>query len=500
MRWWLVLAFLLLLPSGHATSDWHYAGDTFKLDGVLYSVEGFSTDKVLLGVGSKSYMISLGECAQTPLAEYCYIKSAYPDDESHIKYQSGKQYYGYLISITTVTPKLEVTRTMAPSSPVIGAQIEVQATIKNTADVTVESISYTESPPQGLRIIAGPNGASDISYSSKSLSPGQSETFKYYLRPYDYVDGNLQPSVTYSYAGQQFNTTVKPLTLTVASPLLVTHTISSSVNLDETGVYTLNLSNADPDRQITAHVAVRLPRGLHENGIQGFTEAAGGTYTADLTLPPRKNVSMQLKFLGSVSGTFTMPVEITANMAGTTFTRQYNDSVTAKADTLAPSITLSSTRANYRPGDPLTISGVLKNTNTVTSFRSISGTLNAPGLFPPAEFRHESFSPQRTLTEAEEQITIPAVTESKSYLIIFSGDYTTPGGEVFSFNTTRSITVAPVKEIVGITRTIEPASPVPGGNVTVTVTARNLFNQYVTFSAHETYDPALTRVGGITYS
>ena len=87
-----------------STTGWYYAGETFKIGDVIYSVEGTDYEKVLLGVGGQLFVIRLGDCVQTPTSKYCYEDSAYPSDSKHIKYSAGKELFGYYLSINSVAP------------------------------------------------------------------------------------------------------------------------------------------------------------------------------------------------------------------------------------------------------------------------------------------------------------------------------------------------------------------------------------------------------------
>jgi uncharacterized repeat protein (TIGR01451 family) len=500
MRYWWFILILITIPAIHAdTSGWYYAGDTFKLDDVIYSVEGgFAYDKVLLDVGGKSYLISLNDCVSTVFAKYCYTQTAYPNDDAHIKYQAGKQYYGYYLTINTVKPQVTTTRVLSSTSPKIGDQVQITVTLENKGDITVEDLTYVETIPEGLDLISGPNSdGKQITYVLKSLAPGKTDVFKYYVRPNDYVTKSLLPTFTYTFGGQKFNGTVAPLSFFVVTPLEITSTITPALNLDERGMYVLNITNKDTEYSMDVFVSLQLPEGLRD-GLTDFEEGKNRTFTKKLTLKPKETTNLKLAFTGAVSGKFTIPVDVNISIGPAKFKRHYEEIVTAKSDKLVASIKTSSNRATYRPGDRLVFTGILENVNTVTTFKTISGTLRAPGLFPDQTFSHEAFPPQKVLNEAEGTAFMPTVDAPKTFVITLDGEYATPGGEVFTFSAEKSITVNPIKQIVDVTRTVTPAKP--GQNITVTVSLKNIYGQYITYNTHEIYDPALVRASGVTYS
>ena len=236
---------------------------------------------------------------------------------------------------------------------------------------------------------------------------------------------------------------------------------------------------------------LQLPQGLHQTKLIGFEKGPNITYVANFTLEPGKNQTLSMNIYGAVSGTFKLPLDVTATINDNEFKRHYEESITAKADKLSPSIKLSSNRPAYAPGETLTISGLLENLNDGITFKTINGKLTSQGLFTDVKFSHEAFPPKKTLTEAETTIIIPDINETEQFAITMKGQYATPAGELFDFEASKSITVSPVKQIIAITRIVDPSLPKPDTNITVTVSGENLIGQYATFSASESYDPEL---------
>jgi uncharacterized repeat protein (TIGR01451 family) len=500
MRWPLLLLCLLCIPFIAADEGWYYAGDSFTKDGVLYTVEGISHTQVLLSVGSRSYFISLGECMKEGLAEYCYLQSAYPSDDAHIKYAVGERYYGYKIGIVTIKPSLTITRKASITSPKLGDKITIDVELKNNGDYPIQFFTYTEAIPEGMKIVSGNSEFGNIVYETKSLSSDEVKKFSYSLQAIDYVNANIAPNITYKYEGQPFNASATALAFFVETPLVVTRSIASKINLGETATYNLTVANKDDEEAMAVKVSLQLPSGLHQTKLVGFTAAGNNTYVAELELEPETNQTLNMHIYGAVSGTFKIPVDIVASVHDNEFKRHYEESITAKADKLSPSIKLSSNRPAYAPGETLTIAGLLENLNDGVTFKTINGKLSAPGLFEDVKFSHEAFPPKKTLTEAETTIVMPAVEESKQFTITFKGQYATPAGELFDFEASKSITASPIKEVISVTRIVDPSLPRRGTNITVRVSGKNLFGQYATFSASESYDPELVRVSGLTYT
>ena len=501
----LVIA-LVLLPLAFAasstTTGWYYTGDTFKVGGTVFSVEGEDWQRVLLGVGGNLYFIENGTCRDMELSKYCYLNTAYPSDDDHIKYAAGHQYFGYYLSINQLEPKIEVTREASDTNPKLGDTVSIKVVVSNTGDYNVNYLTYNETIPAGFSLLSMPGGT--FTYQAKTLNAGSSKGFSYSIKAVDYVSGNLQPNITYAYGTHKYNLSVTPLAFLVDIPLAVTHYTTSSLNIGDQGIYALNISNNDDNDPMTAFVVIRFPSELYELGVQGLSrQSATGdatTYNTTLQLKPGKNASLRIDFGSSYSGTYHVQGNITATIGGTTFHRYYEDTVSTNSNKIIPTIRLSSGRTVFRPGEQVTVMALLRNTNANTTFSQVGGLLSGRGLFNDTKFNHDSFMPGKNITEAEIVAVMPNVVNSTPFTITLSGRYKTPAGEFLLFSENKTITVELSKDIVTLTRTVTPVTGVLGSNITVTVTATNIYNQYVTFTAHEIYDPMLTRIGGLSFA
>ena len=261
----------------------------------------------------------------------------------------------------------------------------------------------------------------------------------------------------------------------------------------------MNLSNNDTTNEVDVDASLPWPIGmLAPDNLQGW-RLTNNAYTASLRLKPGQNASLNLTWPTGMSGTFTLPLDLTIQMGNTAVKKHYEDVITITSDKIIPTIKISSGRVAFKSGESVTITGILQNVNTVTTFQSIRGSL-ASTLFTPVKFQHEAFPPSRTLTEAEATIVMPHVNQSTIFNVTLSGNYGTAGGEYFDFSTQKIITVDPFIEYLHIQHTINPAMPLPGTNITVTVTAKNLFGAYLSYDASDTSMPILQRIGGLNYA
>ena len=497
MRYFVILLAFILIPAAYAasTSEWHYSGDSFKLGGVLYSVEGTDYNSVILGVGDNLYILSLGECVDKDLSRYCYIKSAYsPYDKDHIKFAGGNRFFGYYISIQDNTPKITITRLLTPSIPKFGEKADVEVTIENTGEYTVNYLSYSELMPNGL-VSASTN---PITYNTKTLNIGDIQKFTYSFTPINYSSMTLSPVVTFMYADKLYNSTVSPLIFSVDQPFTIVKNVTSTLNLGDVGVYFLNITNKDVSYPMVGTITITIPKELYVNENNGFN-VQNITYTADLDLAPKEGTIIGVKYGTSYSNIYKIKANMSVTINQVVFTKYFEDSINARSDKLVPTVKLSSVRTKFKPGEEITVIGYLKNVNQKTSFANVKGVLLAPGIFNDTKFSHETFYPNKNITEAEVVAIMPQVDNATTFNITLKGTYVSPSNELLSFEDKKTIIVEPAKEYVKLTRIITPTPAVAGSNVTITVHVKNVFNEYLSFTAHEQYDPDLKFIGGIKF-
>jgi|GEM_PF-4006650 len=480
------------------TEGWYYAGETFKIGDVLYSVEGESPDLVLLGVGSELYLIRLHDCAYTAEKEYCYEETGYPDEK--VKYAAGKALYGYYLSISDVVPALTITRKITPSSPEINQPVEILVTYENVGDYSMTDLRYAENIPPGFRIINPISTGSNVSFKIKSVPMGKLDSFTYTLVPEDFVSGVFLPNVSYLYNSKRYNIAVKSSTITVATPLAVSRSLPATISLGEIVPFDINITNNDEKDEMRATVVFTPPKSIIIKQRDGLVDGPNGTLNTTLVIPSGETVSTGFRFSAVGAGSLSLPTDVYVKMSDSSFRRHYDDKIQSKADAVVPSITLSSERSVYRMGYALTVRGLLRNTNPKTMFSDVKGTLSGQGVFTPETFDYEKIAPSKELVAIEKIVTLPVVENQTSYLLNLSGSVTTPSGDVIPFSAVKTINVKPFKDQVNITRTIEPAKPVAGKNITVTVTVKNIFGEYITFTAFDSYDSQVRRVSGLTYA
>ncbi len=492
-----LLCVLLLLPVAHAT--WYYAGDTFTKDGVVYSVEGSDHEAVLLSVGTQRYLLRLGDCERNGLNEYCYVDTAYPSDEDHVRYEAGEVLYGYDLSITAITPEITVSRSFSEDAPLLNEEFEVAVTIENTGDERITDLRYDEIIPEGLVATSGAN-TRKIEYRKNALSPGAEDRFTYRLRPLVYGTYSLKPTVRYTAEGPVFNVTPSAKSVTVASPVTIQHHVTSEIDLISKCTYSVNITN-DEEEDVAVTVTVVTPPGLEIIKPTGLT-TTGRTHTAAAEALAQDE-TLTLGFQCGASGPGSYPINLTVKTTtdGVTSAVSHLDTVKSTAKGILPSIGISPSKSTpYAAGSQITVTGKLENENDKNDFRKVQAVLSAAGLFETFRKDQGPLGASDKVTSFNQRITLPDVQNRTSYTITLAGTYESATADRFEFTTSKTIEVAPFVPIIQVTRSFAPNKIERGKNVTVTVSAKNVYGKYATIDTHEKLPPGVVLVGGLTYA
>ncbi len=342
-----------------------------------------------------------------------------------------------------------------------------------------------------------------LAYARRILGPGERAALTYKVRADAPGTYTLSPTLTYTYDAPQGtvkgNASVEDERIAVTGLLNLSRRIEGDLDVDGTGKYTLALASEDSDESMDVDLTLALPQGIDAHDVAGFTQGTGRTLRARLTLDPHEQRTLSFGFTARGTGTFAIPLNATTTARGSSSTESYTDEVVVNERALAPSLRFSPDKASYPAGTSVAISGVLENTNPSLGFVGIGATLESP-LFGSLTSAGASLDPGKALTRPTTTVRLPGQNSSRTYAVRFSGKYLSPKGKEFTFSASRDITVGPSSLPLDVTHEFEPAQAVPGGNLTVRVSATNLRGSYLTLEAQERYPPSLVQRSGLTHA
>lgn len=505
-----LLSLLLFLPALALATDpfyeeWHYAGDTFTVEGELYTIEeGRDPFEILLVRGQEEHLLNYGECSLSKdgLVRHCFTESDYVDclrddydcedregepsdwccpyDVEHISYEAGRALWGSLLAFTEQTPVIEVERQAGETLLKLGETTGVTLTFTNTGEDTVNGATYTERVPDGFRILTAPDFTriGQVLTASVSLPPGGQRILTYRLKPDEYVTEPIRGNLTFTYQGVAQSATPNDLTISVPSPFLIDHAFTpGDAAINEEVGYAYALTNNDGEREMEAEVRLggALTALINPESLPRELNAEQGAYVWKGRLDPGEQVAFELSFRPTRTGDYYAQANATMELDEEEFTMALQDVLSVRATRLAPELRLST--EELRAGQEYVLRFLLSNEEGETAYRDIEATLSGD-LPSTRRFSVARIVPDEIPLVAELTLTAPLVEEERELGFRVEGRYETTHGEEFTFSETASITVVPREEAYRITQEANATGFSPGESVEIAVRVENRQDRY----------------------
>ncbi len=515
MRVLAIITLLLLLAVPTIAVDtyydaWLYPGETFTVDDVLYTVsKGDSHSRILLESGSEEYVLDWGECQRSHdgLDEYCFTESDYmdclrgqydcPDNEEessddwccpydvdHIKFEAGSPVFGAYVEFREVTPEIEVERIVDKAVLKLGEQTGVTIIFENTGVEAVAGAIYTETIPEGLKVLKTNEfqRASDGLELRFTINPGDTESFKYTIKPEDYVSANLEGNLTYLYRSESRQVIPDKTAINVPSPFLIEREFTPEpANIEDDVEFMYELTNNDGEFEMEAEVAFG---GLHLLDIDELPDDVvvhGTEYTWSDTLQPDETVTLTFPFTAEFTGLYTIETNTSMDINGELFEHRVQDTLEVEATLLKPEIRVTS--EELRSGQEYTVRLLLDNLEGETLYKRISAKLISPGL--RKQYGLERIVAGEAPVVGELVLNAPRVVNETTLTYTFEGTYESVNREKFNFSETLTVDVIPVETPYLVIHRGNATSVSPGGTIAVTVTVRNKLDRYATIHVTE---------------
>jgi|GEM_PF-3021553 len=531
------LAFLLalllvlsvaLVPSALATdpyySEWVYAGDTFTVDGTLFSLEkGNDPFQVLLQKGTEKYVLNYGECkiSNDRLEKYCYAESDYVDcmkgsydcavsegepadwccpyDVDHIHYEAGSAVWGSYLEFTKNEPVMEITHEAEQSVLKLGEQTSVTLTFTNTGEDVVSNGKYKEYVPAGFKIVNAPDftRSGNILLLNLNVGTGLVKKYRYTIKPIDYVTDTIKGNLTYTYEGEEEKVSPSPLSVSVPSPFLVEHGFEpNSAKINDEVAYTYTLTNNDGSFDMDARVdfGADLLDLIDEEDLPSGVRKINGIYVWEDTLDKNEKVELEFPFRTTHTGTSYAEANATMEVNGEQFELALQDVLTVSATKLAPEIRFST--AQLEPAQEFTVRIVLDNLDGETTYRNIKGFFGGDILDKPRILAVDRVVPGEAPLIGEFVLTAPSPDKPETLAFWLNGTYETSHDEQFSFAASNTIGVSELVEPYVITQTINATSLRPGDTAEVTVNVKNQHGRYAEVTVTDMLPSGALVVGG----
>jgi len=488
-------------------TEWHYSGDTFTVEGDVYTITHYDIEdtSVIVGINKNSYIIREGECKVTGTKEVC-IEEIFRNvlnatDDDPIKFEGGRAYAGISIRIRTYGPDISVSRTFSDSSPELNGEVTVSVILKNTGGDGTDSLSYFEEFPAGVEILSSSSGTTrslrSISYSG-NLAAESEKTFTYTFRVTGYLDFSNSAIVNYTYQSKSYGVKSSSQSVKVIKPYTFTATISpSSIEASEQTALSVKVENdVSADINVT-ELKITIPSYITVQSEPGELEKKNDKYYWKGTLKPDKYQMINLLLKPVKSGQYNIPVELRLlDSEGKVFSELKNLSLTSNIKALDPILSVLETSVSE--GGSFRVAFSINNPNKVVGFRNIKASVTST-IFPDLTTELAELMPGITKTLiVNDSIEAPFVDEKKTYDITASGSYETSTSENRNFSEKVSLTVTPVADAISISQSADTQEVVAGNNVTLTIKIINNNQESIKVTVRDEYSGGVLLFGGKT--
>lgn len=507
----LVSATIVLADPEELDDRWVYYEETFeRADIVYYVAESRDLRQMLLYIDNDLLILENGSCRDdiANQAQYCIEDMAWIEriegenlerNEKHIKYEAGKELFGFNLVTYTLIPELKVTRSAKPSEAEVGEETTISVTLENEGEKPIEYIEYTELIPEALkpRAIDGMIRNGNFTYELNLLAPGREKIFQYRLEPQQYESISVEPHVTYVYDSQRKEADVGKLTLKVTDPLKISSKLGDTkLGVNEKTTYTLAIENEET-YGIKYDVRVELPPGIETSDLFRFKED-GLLYTYSDLLSAGDEEELSFSLRTPVTGEYAFNVTVSADINGFLFSKEREVAFSTDTQKLAPRILFSQTDNKVFEGQAATISVYLENNEPDSSY------INIEGIIESDFFTREVSS--EVVVAGEEQlieefvITAPVVEERTNKELVFSGTYETRQGEELSFSRTLTIAVEPTADLFTVVHKPNTTTVQRGHAVKFAVEVTNDAGRYVFADIHDVLSPGVNVFSGNNFA
>ncbi|MBN2052778.1 DUF11 domain-containing protein [Candidatus Woesearchaeota archaeon] len=488
-------------------NDWHYSGDTFSVEGDVYTITHYDIEdtSVIVGINKNSYIIKEGECKVTGIRETC-IEEIFRDvlnaeDGDHIKFVEGRAYAGISILVKTYGPDITVTRTFSDDTPELNGEVTVSVVLKNTGSDGTDSLSYFEEYPEGIEILSSSSGTTrslkSISYSGNLASESE-KTFTYTFKVTGYLDFSNSAIVNHTYQGKSYGLKSSSQSVKVIKPYTFSASISpSSIEASEQTAISLRVENdVSVDINVT-ELKITIPSYITLQSLPGELEKKNDKYSWKGIIKPDNYKMINLLLKPVKSGRYNFLVELRLlDSEGKVFSETKNLSLTSNIQPIDPILSVLETSVSE--GGIFRIAFSVNNPNKIVGFRNIKAKVTSTFL-PDLTAELAELMPEATKTIiVNDSLEAPFVDNKVTYDIIASGSYETSTSENRNFSEKVSFTVTPVADAISISQSADTQELVAGNNVTITIKITNNNQESIKVTVRDEYTRGATLGGGMT--
>ena len=452
---YLCLIVLLSLPV-YAESIYSgsvYSGDSFRIGNDTYSVIGsqpiggeFSNNfsKVLIkksGITDLDMVIGVGKCYEQDFYSYCFDKTTYDFDNP--KTIAGDNIQPSMdIRIEHYDASITVDR---PTSVIAGYGNETLISIDFTnSGIKDLIINYQEQIPYDIFIVQSDGFLVNNNLLTKSfiIAENSSLNLSYKIKYSGYLNKSWPAAYSYDYEGKTILYNLSMLTMSVYLPYLITDSISEQAvkMIDDEIIYGLSITNLDTQNTLNVHINTNA-KDLDVDSMEYYArnpyDVINNGFFADAIIPVGSYANYTLVGKIGKLGNHTINSTLLVDINNKEFVIYLNRTYSLDIAELVPALTIDKTSIN--PGDNITLSILLNNTDQYNDYFFIYGTLN--GLTEDFITYPNVNSGQSV--EINRSYIVPSFknTSESNITFTFKGIYRTRNGQEVKFNSEKSVPI-----------------------------------------------------------
>lgn len=494
MRLRLLFMFFLLVLSAISVSAYDKV-----YDGYVFALEPFT-------VGSDSFYIRGVNNYQTVMFVQNNDSAFYAEnntctDETYFQFC----YYGAKIDYITYGRRIPDTLDWEPSiniqiyskkptitvSRVVASKINYDETVKirveieNTGSLAVTDVVYKDFLPTNVLIksfgddVSLKNNA--IYWSIPRLSPDVKITLEYELRPADYSSIKLgEGNLSYNYESLSFSQKPANSTIAINAPFsLQTSFNKQTVGIEDEVTYSFKLTNDDWNDNLEVDFSFLAPKRITIISVSEELDKSDIKYS--FVLEPSQSKDLFVKFKSGFSGDYKIKAHTSMSIRDETYEDDDELNFTVALDGLIPVVDLSVLELFEDEEFNLTITISNPSDEHFSSFVAIIESL----LFDTISLNEDLISAGKSKTLFNQTMKTKKLDEEKNYSITLRGQYRSKTSEAFNFEKTVFLNVKPVIKDFKITKILSKEKVVPGEEITVNVSVKNLGSSSSTLIIHD---------------
>lgn len=254
-----IIPFVVADSTDSLYDGWIYGNESFTAGGLTIQLtEDRDNKAIAFKYDDGTVLVTNNTCEVTPTYIFCV------DDTREGNFDYWWRYYRleYKVRVEEKVAKLELSRSVTPTSVLVGQYIDITMTIENTGSVLASDVHF-EDVFEHFEIVLTENclrGENAVIWDG-SLQPEESISCDYQLRASEEVTSSPQATVTY-YNGKSTATETASEQISVHSAQLLVSASQLSMEIGDTQDVVIVLNNTAPDDIFVKRLTVTIPYGL----------------------------------------------------------------------------------------------------------------------------------------------------------------------------------------------------------------------------------------------